>query len=126
MSERKAEGAPRGTLAPGQNGAGMVRERGRFSAQRKMEAVLRVLHGEPLDVVSRELGVTGGTLTDWRDRFLAGAQTALKNRPADERDEEIQRLRAKVGEITMNNELLLERCHELERGRPLGLRRLRS
>ncbi len=60
MSERKTEGAPRGTLAPGQNGAGMVRERGRFSAQRKMEAVLRVLHGEPLDVVSRELGRQGG------------------------------------------------------------------
>ena len=126
MTQEKAEGAPRGTLAPGLNGASNWRERGRFSAQKKMEAVLRVLHGEPLDVVSRELGVTGGTLTDWRDHFLAGAQAALKSRPADERDEEIQRLRAKIGEITMNNELLLERCHELERGRPLGLRRLRS
>jgi len=117
---------PRGAPSLGQNGAGTARERGRFSAQGKMEAVLRVLHGEPLDVVSRELGVTGGTLTDWRDRFLAGAQAALKSRPADEREEEIQRLRAKIGEITMSNELLLERCHELERGRPLGLRRLRS
>jgi transposase-like protein len=126
MTQEHAEGAPRGTLAPAFGRTGNGRERGRFSAQRKMEAVLRVLHGEPLDVVSRELGVTGGTLTGWRDRFLAGAQTALKSRPADERDEEIQRLRAKVGEITMANELLLERCHELERGHPLGLRRLRS
>jgi transposase-like protein len=126
MTQEQAEGAPRGTLAPAFGGTGRGRERGRFSAQRKMEAVLRVLHGEPLDVVSRELGVTGGTLTDWRDRFLAGAQTALKSRPADDRDDEIHRLRAKVGEITMANELLLERCHELERGHPLGLRRLRS
>ncbi len=124
MSPEEAEGAPRGARGRAQR-PGMARERGRFSAQRKMEAVLLMLHGEPPDVVSRELGVTGGTLADWRDRFL-GAQTALRSWPADERDEEIQRLRAKIGEITMNNELLLERCHELERDRPSGLRRLRS
>jgi hypothetical protein len=42
-----------------------------------------------------------------------GGQAALKSRAADDRDQEIQRLRAKVGEITMNNELLLDRCHRL-------------
>jgi hypothetical protein len=47
----------------------------------------------------------------------------VKSRPADERDEEIQRLRAKVGEITMHNELLLDRCHRLEGGLPLASRR---
>jgi hypothetical protein len=38
-------------------------------------------------------------------------------------DDEIQRLRAKVGEITMNNELLLDRCHRLETNLPLPRRR---
>jgi len=53
----------------------------------------------------------------------AGAVALLGVRPADERDEEIHRLRAKVGEITMHNELLLDRCHRLEGGLPLASRR---
>ena len=99
------------------------REVGRFSVRRKSETILRLLRGEPLDSVARELGVTAATLAQWREQFLAGGQTALKSRPADDRDEEIQRLRAKVGEITMNNELLLDRCHRLEAGLPLAVRR---
>lgn len=93
-------------------------ERGRFSSRRKREAVLRVLRGETLDAVSRALGVTAGTLAGWRDQFLAGGESSLKSRPADDRDDEIQRLRAKIGEITMANELLLERCHRMEDEKP--------
>jgi len=100
-----------------------ARESGRFSARRKTETILRMLRGEPLDGLARELGVTAATLAHWREQFLAGGQAALKSRPADERDDEIQRLRAKVGEITMNNELLLERCHRMEATLPLPRRR---
>ena len=85
-------------------------DRGRFSARRKTETVLRLLRGEDLELLSRELGVTAATLSAWRDDFLAGGQAALKSRPADDRDDEIARLRAKVGELTMDNELLLQRC----------------
>src|SRR4051794_25751548 len=85
-------------------------DRGRFSSRRKTAAVLRLLRGEDLELVSRELGVTAATLSGWRDDFLAGGQAALKSRPTDDRDEEIARLRAKVGELTMDNELLLQRC----------------
>ena len=99
------------------------REAGRFSARRKTDTILRMLRGEPLDSLARELGVTAATLATWREQFLAGGQAALKSRPADERDDEIQRLRAKVGEITMNNELLLERCHRMEANLPLTRRR---
>lgn len=67
--------------------------------------------------------MTAATLAQWREQFVAGGQGALKSRPADERDDEIQRLRAKVGEITVNSELLLDRCHRLEAGLPLGSRR---
>jgi hypothetical protein len=77
-------------------------ERGRFSAPRKAATVLRLLRGESLELLARELGVTAAT--------LAGGQAALKSRPADDRDEEIARLRAKLGELTMDNELLLQRC----------------
>jgi transposase-like protein len=84
-------------------------ERGRFSAPREAATVLRLLRGESLELLARELGVTAATLAGWRDDFLAGGQAALKSRPADYRDEEIARLRAKVGELTMDNELLLQR-----------------
>src|SRR4029450_13892434 len=75
-------------------------ERGRFSAPRKTATVLRLLRGEDLELLSRELGITAATLSGWRDDFLAGGQAALKSRPTDERDDEIARLRAKVGELT--------------------------
>jgi len=122
MSRRKRHRKSLGS-APTTPGADGGREPGRFSARRKSEVILRVLRGEPLDTSARELGVTAATLAQWREQFLAGGQGALKSRPADERDEEIQRLRAKVGEITMSNELLLERCHRLEANLPLPRRR---
>ena len=37
-------------------------DRGRFSSRRKLEAVLRLLRGEDLDKVSRDLGVSGAVL----------------------------------------------------------------
>ena len=98
-------------------------ERGRWSSGRKTEVVLRVLRGEDLDALSRELGVTAGTIAHWRDQFLAGGQAAVKSRPTDERDDEVGRLRAKIGELTMANELLLERARRAEGDVPFGRRR---
>ncbi len=100
-------------------------ERGRWSSRRKTEVVLRVLRGEDLDALSRELRVAAGAITRWRDEFLAGGQAAVKSRPADERDEELARLRAKVGELTMENELLRERARRAEAEHPFGRRRSR-
>ena len=100
-----------------------AQDRGRFSAKRKTEAVLRLLRGEDLDTLSRELGVTAATLSGWREAFLDGGTAAMKSRPADDRDEEIARLRSKVGQLTMDNELLGQKCQHLEGGRPFVSRR---
>lgn len=83
-------------------------ERGRWSSQRKMDVVLRILRGEDLDTISREVRVTVARLTEWRDDFLVGGQAGLKSRQTDPRDEEIKKLRAKVGELTMDKEVLEE------------------
>ena len=123
MARRKGKRSLPARAAAPAGAADGGREPGRFSARRKTETILRGLRGEPLDSLARELGVTAATLAHWREEFLAGGQAALKSRPADERDDEIQRLRAKVGEITMNNELLLERCHRWEANQPLPRRR---
>ena len=98
-------------------------DRGRFSANRKTDAVLRLLRGEDLETLSRELGVTAATLSSWRDAFLDGGKASLKSRPADDRDELIARLQAKVGQLTMDNELLGTKCLHLEAGRPFAPRR---
>ena len=87
--------------------------------------VARLLRGEPLDLVARESSVTVAKLTEWRERALAGAASALKERERDDRDDEIARLKSKVGEITMDNELLHARIEALEGKNPLARRRPR-
>ena len=101
------------------------RNRRRMSAKHKQSAVLRLLRGEDLELLSRELGVTAAELSAWRDAFLAAGEAALKTRPADGRDHEIGRLKAKVGELTMANELLDAKIERLETHRPLARRRSR-
>ena len=95
----------------------------RFSAQRKLEAVRRLMRGEPLELVARELNVTAARLSGWQDRALLGAGSALKDRERDRRDDEISRLKGKVGEMTMENELLREKIRCMESGSPLARRR---
>ena len=56
---------------------------------------------------------------------LAGAASALKERERDEHDDEIARLKSKVGEITMDNELLYAKIAAMEGKRPLARRRSR-
>ncbi|MBX5484938.1 MAG: transposase [Myxococcaceae bacterium] len=93
-------------------------ERGRFTAKRKAEAVIRLLKGEDLDTVSRELGVTAARLSEWREAFLAGAEANLKSREPTPADEENLRLKAKIGELTMENELLRAKAEKLEVNAP--------
>jgi hypothetical protein len=42
-----------------------------------------------------------------RDRALVAAEVAMKERERDSRDEELLRLKAKLGEVTMANELAM-------------------
>jgi hypothetical protein len=108
----------------GGDGPTPARER-RMSAKRKQAAVLRLLRGEDLELLSRELGVTAAELSAWRDRFLAGGEASLKSRPAEGREVEAERLQAKIGELTMTKELLEAKIERLEGGRPLARRRSR-
>ena len=97
--------------------------RGRWSAKRKFAAVLRLLRGEDLETLSRELGVTAATLCGWREQFLEGGAGNLKAREADVDNEETQRLKSLVADLSMSNELLREKIHRMEAGRPLVWRR---
>ena len=100
-----------------------VERRGRMSAKRKQSAVLRLLRGEDLELVSRDLGVTAAELSGWRDAFLAAGEASLKSRAFDSHDVEIGRLKEKVGDLTMTRELLETKIDRLEQGHPLVRRR---
>lgn len=131
MTDKTASPGPsQGALRATGEGPGLEASRDdgrrrRLSAKRKQAAVVRVLRGEDLELVSRELGVTAARLSQWRDAFLAAGEAALRARPADGRDEEIGQLRAKVGELTMVRELLEGKIDRLEAGGPLARRRSR-
>jgi Transposase len=87
--------------------------------------ILRMLRGEDLDSLSREFGVTAATLCGWREAFLAAGEASLKSRTPAPADEETKRLKEVIGELTMRNELLRERCR-LQGVDPLGLGRSRE
>jgi transposase-like protein len=88
-----------------------------------MAVVLRLLRGEDLETLSRELGVTAATLSGWREQSLVGMEANLKAREADVENEETQRLKSLVADLSMSNELLREKIHRMEAGHPLVWRR---
>ena len=123
MDDNEGEGAAGAETSDIAAVAASGRER-RMTANRKAEAVLRVLRGEPLEILARELAVTAADLSGWRDGFLEAGAASLKSRARDDRDETIDRLRTKVGALTMDTELLHAKIERLEGGgAPFAARR---
>jgi len=106
------QAAGAGPLAPGQ----------RWSLARKHEVVLRLLRGEPVEAVSRQLGVPVWQLERWRARALAGLKTGLRERSEDPAERELAEAHRRIGELSMEVELLRAR---IERPGPLARRRSR-
>lgn len=124
MDQKKVEREGAGAAETSHIAAGPApARRRRLTAARKQEAVLRVLRGEDVELVARALEATAADVSNWRDAFMDAGASGLKPRPRDARDEEIDRLRAKVGEITMDNELLYEKIAKMEAGHPFARRR---
>lgn len=93
----------------------------RWSVGRKREVVLRLLRGEPVDPLSRELGVEIYRLEAWRDKALRGIDAALKERSGDPMKAELDMAMKRIGELTMDIELL-----RAGRERPGPFARMRS
>ena len=101
-----------GPLAPGQ----------RWSVARKREVVLRLLRGESVELLSRELGVPIFKLEGWRQKADAALDGALKEREAETASIELAAAMQRIGELSMENELLRAK---MERPGPLVRRRSR-
>ena len=83
-----------------------------------------------MPVLARKPGAlrNGAPFKDWvlpaaLDRVRR--RSALKERERDGREDEIARLKSKVGEITMDNELLSAKIAAMEAKSPLARRRSR-
>src|SRR3954467_973368 len=98
---------------------------GRMSRKRKRDAVLRLLRGEDLETLSRALGATAATLTGWQETFVAAGEASLATRSTDGEALETERLKAKLGEMLLERELLEAKIAALEATRPLARRRSR-
>lgn len=112
MPSITGQAAGAGPLAPGQ----------RWSLARKHEVVLRLLRGEPVEAVSRQVGVPVWQLERWRARALAGLKTGLRERSEDPAERELAEAHRRIGELSMEVELLRAR---IERPGPLARRRSR-
>jgi len=126
MSEKKSvevapgalQGARRAT--GGAPGAAADPAPKRGSANRKKETVLQLLRGEPVEALSRELGVEIYRLEAWREQALAGMDAGLKARHNDPLEDKLHEATRRIGELVMENELLRR---EREVRRPLGRKR---
>ena len=105
-------GAVVGALGPGQ----------RWSMARKREVTLRLLRGESLEALSRELSVEMHRLQSWRDRAMAGIEESLRERNGDPLQVELDAAVKRVGELSMENELLRKK---IGAARPLAFGRSR-
>src|SRR5918912_341357 len=88
--------------------SGDHRSQPRWSAGKKTDAVLRLLRGEPLEELSRELQVEAHRLAAWRDDFLAAGTQGLKGQRPDRMpdDRALKQTERKIGQLTMENEVL--------------------
>jgi uncharacterized protein HemY len=102
-------GTRQGPLAPGQ----------RWSAARKREVVLRLMRGEAAELLSRELGLPLFKLEQWRQKAEAALEGALKERESDPAEGQLAAAMQRIGELSMENELLRAK---MDRPGPLARR----
>ena len=99
----------------------------RWSAARKRDVVLRLLRGESIDAVSRQVAVESYRLEQWRERALAGLDAGLKDRAEDDPVQAgLGAAYKRLGELGMENELLREKIARLEGGVPFHRARSRK
>ena len=122
------EGARRATAVGAEGasaGAAPLASGQRWSAGRKRDVVLRLLRGDSLAALSREVGVEIHRLESWRDRALAGLALGLKDRHGEPLAAALEVAKRHIGELSMENELLRERARTAEQRLPLPMRRSR-
>lgn len=96
----------------------------RWTSKRRTALVTSILRGETsVKEAARKHGLKVSEIEEWQERFLLGAENALRSRPRDEealKDEEIKRLKQKIGDLVMDLDILETaiKLKEQREGRP--------
>jgi transposase-like protein len=84
----------------------------RGTAKRRVALVVSIVKGETsVAEAARTHGLTVAEIEDWREKLLLGAENALRSRPKDEealKDEQIKKLKQKIGDLVVDNDILRE------------------
>ena len=84
----------------------------RWTAKRRAALVISLLKGETTAAeAARRHGLKVAEVEEWRVRFLLAAENGLRARPKEAealREEELNRFKRKVGELTMDLDILRE------------------
>ena len=84
----------------------------RWTAKRRAALVLSILKGETSpQEAARKHGLTVAEVESWRDKFLSGAENALRTRPRDEDNQQaeyVRRLERKVGQMSLDLDIMKE------------------
>ncbi len=67
--------------------------------------MIRLLRGESVDDVSREIQLSVHEIETWRKDFLDAGMVGLRRRSGDPDERALRHTQAKVGELTMQLEL---------------------
>jgi len=122
---RSPTGVAPGGAAEANGSVGPLEPGQRWTVTRKREVVIRLLRGESIEALSRELSIESYRLQEWYDRAMASLETGLKERGGGDPVElQLKRAQAMVGELTMMNELYQERLRRIEH-RPFDPKRSR-
>ena len=96
----------------------------RWTAKRRAALVLRVLKGETSVVeAARQHGLTVAEIEGWQEQFLRSAENGLRRRPKDEeavKDEQIKKLKQKIGDLVVENDVLREALKPYPLGREMS------
>lgn len=91
---------------------GNEKEIQRWTSKRRVELVLQILRGETsVQEAARKHDLTVSEIEDWKDKFLLGAENALRSKPRNDealKDEQIKRLKQKVGEMVIDMDIMKE------------------
>lgn len=82
--------------------------------------MLRLLRGESVDAISREVAVPIFRLQEWRDRALTGIDAGFKEREYDPIGKQLDESKRRIGELVMEVQILRK---ERQVRRPLAERR---
>jgi transposase-like protein len=84
----------------------------RWTAKRRSALVLEILRGDTTAAeAARKHALPVAEIEQWKERFLSGAENALRSRPLHDealKEQEITRLQRKIGELVMDIDILKE------------------